>query len=438
MAYKITDEQGHPIIHKGNNVIGFDNLEDVELKDFNDKEQSFLAVASSEIPDRFQDVLLVKGWQLKNYRKNPCVLFAHNYSSVPVGRSLEEFSQQKKGVERLMFRPQFHTLTEEARTLYSLFRDGYIKSFSVGFLPKKSEPIKDDKKKDEDEHQLFHQPTLYKLMELLEISACPVPANPDCLAEIKTMVKNGSLYIPARYLQEKQTPEVETYDDYIHVKVEDEAKFTTLHEDGVADGIVRVFGTFGYGEEFTDYKFIFSRELFNEEKAKELAGKMTKDGYSGEGKIYDPEAYAVKEAVLIDAFPVLDENAFAEKKGRRELDTAKSLKEQFDEALNKEKQLEDFEYLLHHVVTDENGKEVIHHCYILDHMANLFEQQHIVVKDGKATIGRKKITDGVFHIIKGLEPTQEITWSDEEARNNKIKPKKMAKGMTYKEKAKEW
>ena len=41
-------------------------------------------------------------------------------------------------------------------------------------------------------------------------------------------------------------------------------------------------------------------------------------------------------------------------------------------------------------------------------------------------------------MIKGLEGTQEVVWSDKEAEENKIKPKEMKSGMTLKEKSKEW
>jgi len=100
--------------------------------------------------------------------------------------------------------------------------------------------------------------------------------------------------------------------------------------------------------------------------------------------------------------------------------------------------LRDFEYLLHHIEIDDQGKEQIHHCYFYDHIANLFEQDHLLIKDGKAYLDRKQITDGLFHIIKGLEPTQEIAWSDDEAVKGKVRPKKMSKGMSLKQKAKEW
>lgn len=106
---------------------------------------------------------------------------------------------------------------------------------------------------------------------------------------------------------------------------------------------------------------------------------------------------------------------------------------------SKEKQIEDFEYLLHHIAVDEEtGEEEVHHCYIFDHKANLFEQNHLEVKDGKAFVNGKQIKEGHFHIIEGLEPKQEVAWSDEDAKAVGIKPKHPRPGMTFKQKAKEW
>ena len=100
--------------------------------------------------------------------------------------------------------------------------------------------------------------------------------------------------------------------------------------------------------------------------------------------------------------------------------------------------LEDYEDLLHHIHIGDDGKEEIHHCLILDHIANMFEQTHLWIKDGKVYLNGEEIKEGVFHVVKGLEPKQEVVWSDKEAEENKIKPKKMKIGMTLKDKAKEW
>lgn len=102
-----------------------------------------------------------------------------------------------------------------------------------------------------------------------------------------------------------------------------------------------------------------------------------------------------------------------------------------------EEQLEDFEYLIHHIAT-EDGNEDVHHCYLYDHLGNLFEQAHLVVKNGVPYFNEKKVKDGIFHVIAGLEPTQEVVRGDEMAEENGIKSKGMHAGMSLKEKAKVW
>ncbi len=80
----------------------------------------------------------------------------------------------------------------------------------------------------------------------------------------------------------------------------------------------------------------------------------------------------------------------------------------------------------------------MHHCYILDHKANLFEQGHLEVRDGKTFVNGKEIKEGHFHIIKGLEPTQEVAWSNVHAIELGIVIKHLSSGATLKEKAKKW
>jgi len=104
----------------------------------------------------------------------------------------------------------------------------------------------------------------------------------------------------------------------------------------------------------------------------------------------------------------------------------------------KEMNIEDYEYLLHHIAFNDNDEEEIHHCMLYDHIANLFIQGHLLIKDNVAYINGKKINEGIFHIITGLEETQDVSWSDEEAQENNIDIKQMKSGMTFKEKAKEW
>lgn len=113
------------------------------------------------------------------------------------------------------------------------------------------------------------------------------------------------------------------------------------------------------------------------------------------------------------------------------------VKKQMIEATHGEEQIKDFEYLIHHIET-KDGKEEVHHCFLYDHIANLFEQGHLTVKNGKVLLDGKAVKDGTFHVIIGLEKTQEAVYSNKEAEKAKIKPKRLRAGMTHKQKAREW
>ncbi len=102
-----------------------------------------------------------------------------------------------------------------------------------------------------------------------------------------------------------------------------------------------------------------------------------------------------------------------------------------------EENLETFEYLIHHLAV-EGDEEIVHHCHMYDHIGNLFEQAHLYFDKGKVYLDGKEIKEGHYHVIKGLEPKQEVAWSEEEATKAGIKPKGMMSGMTLKEKAKAW
>jgi HK97 family phage prohead protease len=134
---------------------------------------------STEDVDRMGDIIIASGWQLKDYKKNPVFLWAHQYDTPPVGKAVKVWVDD----DRLKFHIQFAEKDEYefADTIYKLYKGGYLRATSVGFMPIESEPIE---VKDED--TAYHTPTRYLKQDLLELSACPVPANPNALAEAKT------------------------------------------------------------------------------------------------------------------------------------------------------------------------------------------------------------------------------------------------------------
>jgi len=187
----------YAIKHGDKKALAQDSFE-LELKNFDESDRSFDAVASVESADRAGDIIMVKGWDLTNYMKNPVVLAHHNYYSPPIG-----ISARKPWVvgNKLKFRPKFSSTNPEADILFNLYKEKMLRGFSVGFLPIESEKMKNDK--EDPDKPLFQIPTRFIKQELLEVSAVSIPAHQDALAEIKTFVRRGLLDIPARYLDEE-------------------------------------------------------------------------------------------------------------------------------------------------------------------------------------------------------------------------------------------
>jgi HK97 family phage prohead protease len=146
-----------------------------EIKNMNDEERSFDAVASNEDIDRDGDRIMAAGWDLDNFIKNPVIPWAHNYGEPPVARATQ--IGIKDG--RLMFRPKFPTAEEYpfADTIWKLYKGGYLKAFSVGFMPKRWEYV---------ERGAGKRGRDYMEQELWEISACTVPSNPNALVAAKS------------------------------------------------------------------------------------------------------------------------------------------------------------------------------------------------------------------------------------------------------------
>jgi len=80
MAYNIK-LKGLEVKRDGKNVMGFDFR--AEIKELDELNRTFWAIASTETPDRDKDIIRVEGWNLKNYKKAPRGLWMHNYYEHP-------------------------------------------------------------------------------------------------------------------------------------------------------------------------------------------------------------------------------------------------------------------------------------------------------------------------------------------------------------------
>ena len=130
-------------------------------------------VASTDAVDRYGDVIQQDGWQLDNFQKNPVFLWGHDSSAPPIGK----VSSISVASNRLIATVQFATadIYPLADTIFKLYQKGFMNAVSVGFLPIDYEIDTPD---DDSASPLGVR---FTQVELLEISAVTVPANPEAL-----------------------------------------------------------------------------------------------------------------------------------------------------------------------------------------------------------------------------------------------------------------
>ncbi len=186
MSFVIKDESGNPIIRNGKNLMGLDSL--MEVKDLSVERRTFTITASTSESDRFGDEVIQEKMDTANFDRNPIILWSHQMQNLPIGRCERHWIERDGNVTktRMEIKMADHMFADQ---VFDLITDGFLKSASIGFLPLKTEEIKD---KDRDA-PFFHNPTRYLESELLETSICNIPANAGCLTAMKSMVENGQL-----------------------------------------------------------------------------------------------------------------------------------------------------------------------------------------------------------------------------------------------------
>lgn len=141
----------------------------VEPIDGSDRTLRFTISTSSV--DRDNDVVSALGWDLENFKKNPVVLWAHDYSMPPVAKATRIGIEGGRLVADAQFIPA--SISAFAESVFQMLKGGYLRATSVGFQPKLI-------KLNEERGGLD-----FEEQELLEFSIVPVPANPEALIEAR-------------------------------------------------------------------------------------------------------------------------------------------------------------------------------------------------------------------------------------------------------------
>jgi uncharacterized protein YodC (DUF2158 family) len=145
---------------------------------------------STESTDRHGDVVRSRGISLKNYRKNPVVLFAHESRMPPIGKSPKiDIGDGTVDADVDFFERDVY---EFADTIFRIVEAGGLKATSIGFIPTKFARLPEPEGESANDGSRMRVGYDFIKSDLLEFSIVPIPANPEAVGRA---VKDGATAI---------------------------------------------------------------------------------------------------------------------------------------------------------------------------------------------------------------------------------------------------
>lgn len=141
---------------------------------------TFEVIATTESVDRHGEVIMMNGWKLDNYLKNPIILFWHDYWELEsvVWKATSVEIVDNKMIVKWVFASE--EANPKAQMLRRLYDEWIIRTVSVG-LKVLARSVEDS--------------DIITNAELLELSFVPVPANPEAMRKIKWFLPSDSIKI---------------------------------------------------------------------------------------------------------------------------------------------------------------------------------------------------------------------------------------------------
>lgn len=148
-------------------------------------ERADISIISTQAIDRDREVVICRGMDLSQFRKNPVVVWAHRYDSYPVGKAqwvkYDRETDSLKAKTIYAPRPPGHEGEWYGDTVYHLVKEGFLKGKSIGFLPLEvGPPTPDEIKKSPAWANVYY---VIRKALLLEYSIVPVPSNQEALVQ---------------------------------------------------------------------------------------------------------------------------------------------------------------------------------------------------------------------------------------------------------------
>lgn len=179
MSYIIKGADDKPILHQGKEIHAMDLTGVVKGVDV--EKRLLKMVGTDETRDRDGDVVKLSGWMLENYLKNPVFLWAHDYRSVPLAAAQKVIKKRSSNAMEFHLRFPSQELYPFADMILNLYNEGIINASSVGFIPFKWEDLTDEEKQGMSPMADIFGGRKFTKQELLELSGCAVPSNPNAL-----------------------------------------------------------------------------------------------------------------------------------------------------------------------------------------------------------------------------------------------------------------
>lgn len=154
-----------------------------EVDDVNKSDRTIVAKISVGCVDRYNTVISPDGIDVRDYVKNPCVLFEHGRDitrgSMPVGKNLW-IKVDKSGTGRLIAKTKFRD-DDFSQALWECYSDGTLRGWSVSVLPTDfSAPSKEEIRSRPD---LERCETIFRKSILAEYSCVAVPGCQEALTD---------------------------------------------------------------------------------------------------------------------------------------------------------------------------------------------------------------------------------------------------------------
>lgn len=197
MAVILLDQKGAPVKRNGKDVLVSDSTAVIKAVDL--EKRTMVIKGTDETVDRMGDIITMSGWNVANYLKNPVFLWAHDYHSVPIAATRRLIRQRDP--KAMIFHLRFPTkgMFPFADMILNLYAEKIINASSVGMIAEEWEYIGEEPKPGH-----WSRGRKFTKQELLELSGCPVPANPNALQEAFKAFGGPDKLLESVYAPEKK------------------------------------------------------------------------------------------------------------------------------------------------------------------------------------------------------------------------------------------